>query len=576
MSSKPRFVYNKNDMVKAIDAVKSGKMNPFKASIDFNVPRSTLRKILNGKTTIDVKMGPSPTLNIQYEELLVNWIIAIAKKGFPIIKYDLLTSVSKLVKDLNIPNKFVNGRPGKKWMNLFLKRHPEIAERTVEKLTKSRALVSEVNIRNWFSQIEEYFAQENVLEILKDPKHIYNCDESGFMLCPDGQKVLCMKGERNVYEICDNNEKMSITVLIMVSATSSMAPPMLVFPGKRLPSGISNTICKDWTIARSDKGWITGEVFFEYIVNYFHPWLIEKKVPLPVALFLDGHVSHLTYHLSKFCADNGIYILALYPNATHILQPLDVSVFGPLKKEWAKEVHQWRMNNSGMSLMKKDFAPMLENVINNRLKKETIINGFRTCGLFPWSSDSVDYTKCRTFQNVGTNIGANTCNNNPNINYFEGNEYLELLLGAEKVSNFKNLELNVAELDDEDKAMYKLWSRSQDLLQSTGAIITTNDICQNEHTIINENTAPLKDIPDIHVRSNEVPSHSVVPSSTEKRQNDLANAISPKDQGLSVTSPFKRNLLWPKSPQKTGKCRRRLRLPAVVTSKEFQDYEEEK
>lgn len=90
-------------------------------------------------------MGPPPTLNLNYEGLLVYYIIAVAKRGFPIVKYDLV----------NIPNNFKNGRPGKKWMQLFLKHHPEVAERTVEKLTKSRALVSE--IYGWFLQIEQYF-----------------------------------------------------------------------------------------------------------------------------------------------------------------------------------------------------------------------------------------------------------------------------------------------------------------------------------------------------------------------------------------------------------------------------------
>lgn len=268
------------------------------------------------------------------------------------------------------------------------------------------------------------------------------------MLCPDGQKVLCMKGEKNMYEICDNNEKTSITVLIMVSAAAAMGPPMIVFPSKRLPSGIAQTVCEDWTIAKSDKGWITGEVFYEYIVSYFHPWLLKNKITLPVALFLDGHVSHLTYHLSKFCSENGIFILALYPNATHILQPLDVSVFGPIKKEWAKEVHQWRMNNSGMSLTKKDFAPMLEGVVNSRLKKETIVNGFRACGLFPWCPDAIDYSKCRTVQHIQTMQNVSDC---PTLkqNYAAGNKYLEYLLGGDLVKTFNDPKLDVIELDVE-------------------------------------------------------------------------------------------------------------------------------
>jgi len=94
-----------------------------------------------------------------------------------------------------------------------------------------------------------------------------------------------------------------------------------------------------------------------------------------------------------FCRENGIHIVALYPNSTHIQQPLDVAMFGPLKKEWTKEVHEWRMTTDDQ-LTKHDFAPLLNKVINNRLTKKTIQNGFRTTGLYPWDSKAIDYSKC--------------------------------------------------------------------------------------------------------------------------------------------------------------------------------------
>lgn len=125
------------------------------------------------------------------------------------------------------------------------------------------------------------------------------------------------------------------------------------------------------------------------MANVFYPWLIEKKIQLPVILFLDGHVSHLTYHLSMFCKDKGIHMIAFYPNSAHIQQPLDVAFFGPLKKEWAKEVHDWRMKSQDL-LTKYEFAPLLNQVINTRLTKETVKNGFRTTRLFPWDSSAID------------------------------------------------------------------------------------------------------------------------------------------------------------------------------------------
>lgn len=38
--------------------------------------------------------------------------------------------------------------------------------------------------------------------------------------------------------------------------------------------------------------------------------------------------SHITLHLSNFCREKQIIIVALYPKTIHLLQPLDVSVFG--------------------------------------------------------------------------------------------------------------------------------------------------------------------------------------------------------------------------------------------------------
>lgn len=76
------------------------------------------------------------------------------------------------------------------------------------------------------------------------------------------------------------------------------------------------------------------------MANVFHPWLQKKQISSPVIIFLDGHYSLLTYHLSKLCSEIGIVIIALNPNATHVIQPLGVAVFGPLKKKWSQEVHR--------------------------------------------------------------------------------------------------------------------------------------------------------------------------------------------------------------------------------------------
>jgi len=50
----------------------------------------------------------------------------------------------------------------------------------------------------------------------------------------------------------------------------------------------------------------------------------------------------------------------------------------------------------------------------------------------------------------------------------------------------------------------------------------------------------------------------------------------PQPSGKGIPSPFKRNLLWTKSSKKTTITRRRLRIPTVVTSGQYDKYDEEK
>lgn len=63
------------------------------------------------------------------------------------------------------------------------------------------------------------------------------------MLCLKGEKVLSIRGENNIYEVCGNNDKQQITVLVNISADGTgHGTSMLVFAGKRMPKGIAETV----------------------------------------------------------------------------------------------------------------------------------------------------------------------------------------------------------------------------------------------------------------------------------------------------------------------------------------------
>ncbi|CAH2009014.1 unnamed protein product, partial [Acanthoscelides obtectus] len=139
---------------------------------------------------------------------------------------------------------------------------------------------------------------------------------------------------------------------------------------------------------------MNSEAFYEYVANVFYPWLQNRDTKFPVALFLDGHnTSHISLALSEFCKEKGIVLVALLPNSTHILQPLDVAVFRPVKATWRNVVHDFRFKNEGAKIRRSDFSNLVKACFEKCLKQETIKKGFECCGLFPFNPESINYSK---------------------------------------------------------------------------------------------------------------------------------------------------------------------------------------
>lgn len=138
---------------------------------------------------------------------------------------------------------------------------------------------------------------------------------------------------------------------------------------------------------------MTAETFYEYVTNVYYPWLVKNKIQFPIVLFVDGHSSYFTMHLSTFCRDKDIVLITLYPNATHILQPLDVGFFRPLKASWEKTVHRWKLDTEGARLTKHYFAGELKKAIDAINSCEILQSAFKACGLHPFNPDAIKYEK---------------------------------------------------------------------------------------------------------------------------------------------------------------------------------------
>lgn len=125
------------------------------AAKKYCVPRSSIQFKIKHPDTKFNKSGPDPVPTETEEEALCDFILNLAKRGFPRKKEDVQACVQTYLKENPRPNPFKNNKPGDVWFKAFLKRHPVISTRTSEGVTNASACVSEEDIRKWFREIRE-------------------------------------------------------------------------------------------------------------------------------------------------------------------------------------------------------------------------------------------------------------------------------------------------------------------------------------------------------------------------------------------------------------------------------------
>lgn len=143
--------------------------------------------------------------------------------------------------------------------------------------------------------------EDNIdVSILSNSRRVFNVDEAAFYLHPTKNMVIAQKGTKNVYNVNTGSEKQCLTVLFGGNAIGECPPTLVLHRYERVPKLISSNIPESIVINHTKSGWMTAQTFYDYISGPFIEWIKEKNVPLPVALFVDGHSSHLTLPICEF------------------------------------------------------------------------------------------------------------------------------------------------------------------------------------------------------------------------------------------------------------------------------------
>ncbi|XP_061714528.1 uncharacterized protein LOC133523039 [Cydia pomonella] len=129
-------------------------------------------------------------------------------------------------------------------------------------------------------------------------------------------------------------------------------------------------------------GWIQSEIFVEWL-NHFISTVKPKKED-PVLLLLDGHSTHTkNLPLIEKARENGIVMLSFPPHCTHRLQPLDVSIMGPISTYYTQEVNMWLRNNPGRIVTQFQLARLFGSSYCKAATIQNAVSGYAKTGIFP-------------------------------------------------------------------------------------------------------------------------------------------------------------------------------------------------
>ena len=105
-------------------------------------------------------------------------------------------------------------------------------------------------------------------------------------------------------------------------------------------------------------------------------------------LVINGHGSHLSAEFDRFCKERDIITLCMPSHSSHLLQPLDVGCFSPLKRAYSRQVRVL-MKSHINHVTKVDFLIGFKEAFFASLTEENVKAGFRGAGLVPMDEEVV-------------------------------------------------------------------------------------------------------------------------------------------------------------------------------------------
>ena len=120
----------------------------------------------------------------------------------------------------------------------------------------------------------------------------------------------------------------------------------------------------------------------------------------------------MTLDLIDLARENNIILFCLPPHTTHLLQPLDVSVFKSLKDHFYRSLRAFCFVKRNFVVSKKEFAYVVKEPFEKAFSISNVKAGFKKCGIYPFDPNVIDQSKLKPLKMYSPiNESLNSSNN---------------------------------------------------------------------------------------------------------------------------------------------------------------------
>ncbi|XP_060573021.1 uncharacterized protein LOC132730954 [Ruditapes philippinarum] len=379
---KLRRQYDPVNLQRAYDATNKG-MSAYRASRLYGVPESTIKDRRSGRVETGANPGPLKLFSSEEEQRLADHIKHMASIGYGYTK----ANVQYLAADFAVAcgKKMNSDKPlSDSWFYGFLTRWENLKVAKPQKLSLLRAKCASKDV------LDQYFKElctiisDNGLE--RNPERIYNIDETGINTEHAPPHIVCDATSQP--QAVTSPRSSTVTIIGGGNAVGNQIPPYYIFPGKRWNSEFLNGAPTGADGEMSDSGWSNSLIFQNYLTKHFIKYA-NVSSDTPTLVLFDGHKSHVQLSLVDWAREKNIILFVLPPHTSHITQPLDVGVFGPLKSMYYRECQLYLQKHPGQKITKYEVSKLTSKPYLKALCPENLISSFRKTGIYPFSDCTI-------------------------------------------------------------------------------------------------------------------------------------------------------------------------------------------